>query len=251
MRKIALILCFVLVVFSFTACSGVNIPLTDEESDAIAQYSAYLILKYDKNKNAERKLLDKKELEDIKKENEEKEKAEASPTPTKGEKPSKATPTPKPNKKNDDPTPVPTQEIKNSVESLSDLYGAKGFEVEYDSCGISDVYSENEYSVFTAKPGEDILFVKFKIKNTGKESKKFVSSDYPVNFTLYCDNGDMIGPSVSMLSNDIQFLNDDIGAGKTFDAVLLFITYEDRNEGGFVVKAHNNEKDLDYSIKLK
>ena len=88
-KGLVLILAGVLV-FLLTACeSGEHIKLTQEESDAIAQYSAYLLMKYDTRKTHKEKLLDQKELKQAYADMaaEEAEKNPAKPTPS-------ATPTP-------------------------------------------------------------------------------------------------------------------------------------------------------------
>ncbi|MBR4344815.1 MAG: DUF4352 domain-containing protein [Lachnospiraceae bacterium] len=258
MKRFKLIICVFMVISMLTACSSNNIPLTDKESDAIAQYCAHLILKYDKNKTQNRKLLDVKELQDIYKEKKaEEEKSQevgtATVIPTKpaDEGGVSPTPTPKDDKAETTKAPAPTeQEQKDTVKSLTKLYSLSHFTIDYISYGLSDVYSENEYSSFSAKEGEKILAVELKITNNSSEKKKFISSEYPINYTLYCDNGDIIVPSVSMLSNDIQFLDDSIDPGKSFNAVVLFIIYENRNEKGFVLRGTNSATEKICEITL-
>ena len=264
MRKIALILVFILAASTLAACSsGQNIEITDKESDAIAEYCAYLLLKHDKNMTDKRKLLDVKELQDIYKEN----KGESTdadsisgtvtPTPVitpssvPDKDPDKSDTSSQEGSKDNTATPVPSEIKDNTVKTLTELYAQKIFDIDYVSYSISDDYSENEYSTFNAKTGEKILAVKLKITNNSNEKAKFVSADYPVSYALYCDNGDIIGPSLSMLSNDIQFLNDGISAGKTFESVVIFIIYENRNESGFVLRGTNNSNGKICEIKLK
>ena len=68
-KTIRLLLILLSSVFLLAGCASAEyIALTDEESDAIAQYCAYLMLKYDKNEVEKRKLLEVKELQDIYKE---------------------------------------------------------------------------------------------------------------------------------------------------------------------------------------
>ena len=163
---IALILLIAVLVCGCSSAPEYNI--TDDESDAIAQYCAYLLLKYDKNKNAERKLLDKKELEDIYNAGKEENVTEAvTPTPPITD---PGTPTPTPTEApevTDTPTPTPeiTEEPKNLVSGLTELYGKTDFTVEYGYYKLSEKYVENEYSVITPKQdGEKVLALYFLIK---------------------------------------------------------------------------------------
>ena len=242
----------IVLAFAMLLCGCASEPqynLTDAESDAIAQYSAYLLLKYDKNKRAERKLLDKKELEKIyEAENEITEAVTPTPPTTEPDTPT-ATPTEAP-EVTDTPAPTPeiTPEPKNLAESLTKLYGKDDFTVEYGYYKLSSQYVENEYSVITPKQeGEQVLALYFLIKNTSKETKKFVSKDSKVSYFLHCDNGDVLGPQICALPNDIQFLNDDIAAGGSYDAVLLFFVNEE--EKTYTLDAKDNT-DLEYEIKI-
>ena len=259
-------LCFMmLLVFAgmLMACgSSDNIPLTDEESDAIAQYCAHLILKHDNNKTAVRKLLDIDEIEDIYKEAH---KNDPTPTPKPTKAPGSASSGKSGNsgksgstgsKSEAGSSPAPDKStaeayVDNSrpkAESLTKLYSAEGFTVEYKSGSSMKVYSENEYSTISAKDGEMIYAVEFTIKNIGDSKARFVSNNSNVSYMLYCENGDIYAPQISMLSNDILFLNDEIAAGKEYTAVLLFFVNEDRTPG--LLRAENGETGKVFDIKL-
>ncbi|MBR4780896.1 MAG: hypothetical protein IK014_06020 [Lachnospiraceae bacterium] len=247
---IALILLIAVLVCGCSSAPEYNI--TDDESDAIAQYCAYLLLKYDKNKTAERKLLDKKELEDIYNAGKEENVTEAvTPTPPITD---PGTPTPTPTEApevTDTPTPTPeiTEEPKNLVSGLTELYGKTDFTVEYGYYKLSEKYVENEYSVITPKQdGEKVLALYFLIKNISASKSKFVSKDSNVNYYLYCDNGDILGPQICALPNDIQFLNDDINAGGSYDAVLLFFVND--SEKTYKLKAKDDKTGYEYEIKI-
>ena len=226
MRKLFLVIVMLISMSLLSACSSNNINLTDEESDAIAQYCAHLLLKYDGNKVAQRKLLDIDELEDYYKELK---KDEPEPVVTSEPEPS-ATPiddvTPTPTV---EPEPTPTAQIEpeqEKAESITDLFGMEGFTVDYKSSSISKTYSEDENFTITAKEGESILAVEFAIRNIGKGKQTFVSSGSKVAYALHCTNGDIYAPQISMLGNDIQFLNDEIDQDEIYTAVLLFIIDE-------------------------
>ena len=64
MKKLGFLITTLIVSLMLSACSSDYIEISEDESNAIAQYCAHLLLKNDKNKVAERKLLDIDELED-------------------------------------------------------------------------------------------------------------------------------------------------------------------------------------------
>lgn len=228
MKKLGLLITAVILSMLLSACSSDHIEISEEESNAIAQYCAHLLLKNDKNKVAERKLLDIDELEDYYKELH---KNDPTPTPTPTE---DVTPvptdepeeTPAPTEAEVTPTEAPAEEI-DRAETLTELYGMEDFTVEFKSVSLTKTYSENAYSTLSAKEGENICAVEFAIRNIGSETLKFVSSGSKVAYALYCANGDIYAPSLSMLGNDIQFLNDKIEKDEQYTAVLLFIINED------------------------
>ena len=232
MKKLKFLLAVLICAGLLSACASNNIPLTDKESDAIAQYCAHLLLKYDKNKVDNRKLLDIDEIEDYYKELH---KDDPIPTPTPKAKDNTPTKAPEPTKKAEDkatPTPVGSdsadleEDTAEKEKSLTAIYGKKEFTIAYSDSKLSKSYNENEYSTITAKDGEMIFTVGLKIKNVSDAKAKFVSNDSKVGYALYCDNGEIYAPEISMLSNDIQFLSDDIGSGKEYDSILLFIINE-------------------------
>ena len=245
MKKFALVFVFLMTSLLLSACSSDYIQLSDAESDAIAQYCAHLILKNDKNKLDDRKLLDVDELKDYYEELHKNDPtpevtpvAEATPTPTPLP---DDTPTPT---EADTPTQAPVEEV-NMAESLNELYAFDDFTVEFKSVSLTKTYSENEYSTISAKDGEMICAAEFVIKNRTSETKKFVSAGSKVAYALYCANGDIYAPSLSMLGNDIQFLNDKIEKDEQYIAVLLFIIDEKDVPEKIRVESSENGKVFD------
>ena len=235
MKKLGFLITTLIVSMMLSACSSDYIEISEDESNAIAQYCAHLLLKNDKNKVAERKLLDIDELEDTPVEE------DVTPTPTDGP---EETPTPT------EPEEKPTEALIDDIdraESLTELYDMEDFTVEFKSLSLTKTYSENAYSTLSAKEGENICAVEFVIRNIGSETKTFVSAGSKVAYALYCTNGDIYAPSLSMLGNDIQFLNDKIEKDEQYTAVLLFIINEDdtpaklRAEGSESGKVYDKE----------
>ena len=250
MKKIVVFVMIMVLSVVFAGCSsGQYQELTEDQSNAIAQYCAYLILKYDKNENAERKLLDKKELDDYYKELE----ATKVPTPTAITDDPVVTPALEPTKA---PTPVPTEEAtptpeqpkENKAKSLSELYDDPTYEIDYSGYNISKVYEENDYSSFSAKDGENLLSVDMKIKNLTSSKLKVTLMESDVEYYLYCENGDIYSPAISFLQNDMITLDTEIASGSSYDAVMIFCIKEGTKPS--YIKAINKESGFIYDFSL-
>lgn len=269
MKKAALLFCLTILVLSLTACSSEgNVKLTDEESDAIAQYCAYLLLKYDNNKNDDRKLLDVKELQDIYKErkgedDENTEDKDLTPTPT--SKPpkddEKATPTPTQKPDQDKPTDAPTAAPtavpdKDLVKSLTKLYSADDFKVEYKSYETTNIY-EHSGGIFRSKDDNtDLMVVNFEITNTGSSAKKFDYENYPIDFELLLSDGQILkphAPATILILNYLIWYSelDKIPAGKTVKAVLVFDIAKQDESLGFTLRATNSSTGKIYEKSMK
>ena len=109
MKKLGFLITTLIVSLMLSACSSDYIEISEDESNAIAQYCAHLLLKNDKNKVAERKLLDIDELEDYYMELH---KDDPTPTPTPVEEDVTPTPTDEPEE-----TPTPKEPEKKPTES--------------------------------------------------------------------------------------------------------------------------------------
>ena len=58
LKKVSFLFLLIFLSVILTACSNEYISITEDESNAIAQYCSYLLLKYDKNHRDEIRLLD-------------------------------------------------------------------------------------------------------------------------------------------------------------------------------------------------
>jgi len=221
LKKVSILCLLIFLTVSLTACSGEYLSITEEESDAIAQYCARLLIKYDKNHRDTIHLLDKKDLDDaIKERAEEEAKNNPSPTPT---------PTPEPSddqndqsSETDDGSAV-TAEPVPEVLSIAEAGGIEGFAVEYQTHGIMDTYmNDGEYYSFTAPVGKKLCVFEFKIRNTQDTDAKFDAVSYGLGYILYCEGGTSHGSEISLLSDDLQFFGSTIKAGGEAHATLIF-----------------------------
>ena len=234
MKKVSLIGLLLILMITLTACSGGNtIPLTEEESDGIAQYCAYLLMKYDSNHRANFKLLD---MNDLKKEVAEREKQaqkEAErhkPTATPAPEPTEA-PEPSTNPGVDnpsDPGASPAEEDNNGIPSsdaasIADTADISGFSIDYVGYQLVDSYAtEDDYYSFSAPEGKKLCVVSFSVTNTSTETAKFDAISYKLGYNLTCTDGAKHKSEISLLADDIQFYNSDIAAGESGHATLMF-----------------------------
>lgn len=238
MKRISIILVVVLLTLLLTGCSSDNIALTSEESDAIAQYCAHLLLKYDKNKLYDSKLMD---LDDFKKAEEAKNPVSTvTPSLTPAIMPSETpadtstvtpavTPVVTPGysegegsdvQTTDTATPEPTA----SPYTLDSMFSPEDIHVSYESCEFTDKYHDSNGTLdITAKDNEHILVMNIRIKNLTSSVYIFDSKQFDIKYQLKSSSGKSFSPAISLLSNDIQFFNEqEIKAGESLDAILMF-----------------------------
>lgn len=261
MRKKILSLFLIVVLILSTGCSSNNIPLTDDELNAIAQYSAYLMMKYDENKNVKEKLLDTDDLEELKQEAEE---ATATPVPSPTPEPAdapmqqtepditEALSPEKTDENQNNPEDITDKkndaDDSNRVKNITELFNPE-FKVTYKNFTITDHYQENKTFTITAPENKKILALYFNIKNNTGTEKRFSSSDENIVYTLINSDNGKASAEISMLSNDLQFLNEKIGSGAEFDAVLIF--YVKENDRDFTVQLKNSETGKYFDIEIE
>lgn len=258
MKKVSILLLTIFLMTVLTGCSGDYISITEDESNAIAQYCSYLLLKYDKNKVDDTRLMDYK---DLMKELDARKKAEE---PIITEVPEKITSTPEPTAEpvNDDnpaePTAVPTEapsdvpddftEPGEVVENytLSEALGLSDFTIDFKQSLLADSYDTGDkFFSMTASEGKKLAVVEFTVKNITKSDKRLDMTEVEVKYELTDSKGTTHSPVISFLTNDMQFYNETIGAGKTVTACVVF--YVDNDTSPIRMKILGNKT---YTINL-
>ncbi len=255
-KGLVLILAGVLV-FLLTACeSGEHIKLTQEESDAIAQYSAYLLMKYDTRKTHKEKLLDQKELKQTYADMaaEEAEKNPAKPTPS-------ATPTPeieKPDKTDTTVTkpevtpeadPTPTPEPKPKFDSLSECFD-NSFEVLFTKSFVGGSYlSDLEALDVTAREGKKFVVLEFLITNDSSQKVVFDSGKFKVKYRLKTDNKSY-DPITTLIANEITLFKKELAPNESTSGVLLFEIDKNDTPNTVVVSNIDISPDKIYEITI-
>ena len=201
-------------------------PLTDGEMDVVAEYAASLMLKYEKKYDTP--LFYTEELE-----------KRLTPTLTLPEKPKQPTGTPTPIPKEDNPiephpaittTPIPTPTkppalLFNSEETtkqLTQIIGVKDIVVSCEGTELKKSVQSKEYFSLVAKEGRQYAVVSFKLTNSSDKTVKVDVSDKGLEYTIDVNTKTVSRVSLSMLENDLQYMEIDVPASGTAEAVLVF-----------------------------
>lgn len=285
MKRISIVLLILVVSFALVGCDENHITLTQSESDAIAQYSAYLMLKYDQNKTLKNKLLDYSDYDDLVASREAEEipepTSEPLPTPVPTAVPT-AVPTDVPQQDGriaPEPTEVPAGETDGSdvtvpagtdeitpeptvapttepapverFNSIGECYNNK-LEIQFVKGTVCDSYrSELEYFSINPPKGQKLLVVDFKLVNTSSTNLSFKSSDYNTVYRLYTDGKSYKEPRLTLIANDLCLLNTNIEAGQSMDAVLIYFIEDEASPMTIKVSNKDISEDKTYDIIIK
>lgn len=208
MRQICF-LCAVLAVsvLSLTGCADIK-NLSEEQENEIAEYAAGVLLQ-NSDKYPYRLIA--------------KEEKEVTETPT----PMPATPTPTsaaaqasdaPQESQPEQTKATPEDSKKEV-SLDDLYHLKGVSILYTSYRLADKYGSSQ---IRAEQGKKLLVAEFSLKNNSGAKKKVKLIDRrKITYQLNVD-GTTYSPQISLLENQLDYLETVIAKGKSQKAVLVF-----------------------------
>ena len=201
MRQIRF-LCAVLAVsvLSLTGCADIK-NLSEEQENEIAEYAAGVLLQ-----------------------NSDKYPYRVTETPT----PMPATPTPTsaaaqasdaPQESQPEQTAATPEDSKKEVSLLDDLYHLKGVSILYTSYRLADKYGSSQ---IRAEQGKKLLVAEFSLKNNSGAKKKVKLIDRrKITYQLNVD-GTTYSPQISLLENQLDYLETVIAKGKSQKAVLVF-----------------------------
>lgn len=230
---ITVILLFALTV-SLYGCGGLDI--TEEESRQIAEYSAGLLLKYDKNYSGSLRNVEvPKEVSMVKEE------VVVEPEPILQEEPIiESEPTPLNDAQSSDNKDMPVY----SDIPLGTFLETEGLEINYKGVEVSKEYppADSGDAVFSLQslPGNSFLIVHFDISNISDHDIQADFSDKKVKYKASINGEKAISNSKSILLNDLEQFIDTIPAYGTVDSVVVF-----EEEDSFI----NSVGSLDLSVK--
>ncbi len=201
MRQIRF-LCAVLAVsvLSLTGCADIK-NLSEEQENEIAEYAAGVLLQ-----NSDKypyRLIAKEEKE-----------VTETPTPTSAA----AQASDAPQESQPEQTAATPEDSKKEV-SLDDLYHLKGVSILYTSYRLADKYGSSQ---IRAEQGKKLLVAEFSLKNNSGAKKKVKLIDRrKITYQLNVD-GTTYSPQISLLENQLDYLETVIAKGKSQKAVLVF-----------------------------
>ena len=219
-----------------------SIPITEEESNAIAQYCAHLLMKHGAHdlyyKSTNEKLLDKKEYETAYAERE----AILHPTPT-------PTPTPEPTPEEENPSLGPGSfgsgdddgAGRTTVEDASVLFDPSVFAIIVNEPVFEEQYmGSGEYFALSAPEGKLVAVFSLDVTNISSDPAVFDYNDFSAVFQLVADSSVSIEPEISLLENDFRFTRTEILPGDTFNGAVVF--FVDKNAKTFIFRIIGGNK---------
>lgn len=258
MKKFSFFLLSAFLALILSGCSlgEPQIKLTEEESDAIAQYCAHLIMKYGTKELYQEKLLDRKDFEDAIKEREAELNPSQTPAPT-------AAPTPEitdapdngNESGNDLPEPGKEEPVVTLAPALADasaLFDPSIFEVSVsDKVFTKNYKSDLEYFTLSAPAGKFVAAFTIDVKNISSQKKVFDYNNYDVQFQLVVDGDKSIAPEISLLSNDFRFTRSEIAADSVFSGVVVFFVDESARNLKLRFLGGSAAYELNYSAEVE
>jgi hypothetical protein len=204
-KKKRLVVTVLAVSLLVTGCSSVP-DLSDVHRDMEAEYMAGILLKYDKN-NQDMLDYDRSVLEPT-----------PTPVPTQQPAASKA-----PSSDTTSETGGSTDSQTTSVETVdADVILSKGgIRVRQEQYQLKKSY-DSSYSTITAREGKKLFVVKFLVKNTSGATKKVNLMKRNLTYSLEIDGASAGSPLMTILENDLQYMNSSLEGGKSKEEVLIF-----------------------------
>ena len=199
-------------------------PLNEEEMDVVAEYAASLLLKYDRHYDTPLYYAEDREVR-------------LSPTPTPTPKPKNptATPTPVADNKNPSgsgpqeevsatatPTPAPLYNQEETTNQLTGLMAVEDITVSCTGCELMDSVVSNDYFSLQAKEGSQYAVVSFLLQNNSDRDVVFDASGRGFEYSMDVNIDTIFRASLSLLENDLQYMEIQVPASGSAEAVLVF-----------------------------
>lgn len=237
--KRLLIILISILAFSLTGCIK-KYPLTETDTNVVAEYMAGLLLKYDKNYSAS--LPGYHELDET--------------TDTGSIEYDEADTVKLSDDDKDESSKDRIDKASNSetVEYvLSEVMNVPDFDIQYVGYRFADTLPEDKTNrVFSidAKEGYQFLVVDFSVENKTDTDRIFNLDNPNITYQLDIDKGAPYKPQTVLLENNLIFIkNINIKAGEKTSAILAFEVPKDKDMKEIVLNISGNEKTK--SIKIK
>ena len=208
-RLLIAIMCAVCILL--TGCMK-KYPLTDTQTDVVAEYMANLLLRNDKNYMPS--LLSYKEVLGMGRPN------RKSRLPTRLRRRMRKIHTARGSGNEEI-----SEEEQETQHSLSDVMGDPNFDIVYTGCQLAETYPPNNRElVFSIDPrvGNQLLVLNFTVENITGQSRRIDLSSAGIKYRLDTSLGTIYKPTFALLENNLEYIKMDVGAGEKIPAVLIF-----------------------------
>lgn len=252
MKKI-LAACTIFALSLFAVGCEKTIDLTDEENQLIAEYSAELLLKYDRNYSSKYfgndQFVSPHKVETASNTDASTEEPASTEKPTTTEdkpddnktpsnKPDVATGSDAPNNNSshgnnggsslgmEDVTSELKADYKHSDFDLADYVGMKNVSIKYQYSMITDTYpsydSSGVYIGVEAPKGYKLVILKFRIENLTDSEQNIDLYGKDISYKIILDNKKSTKQMFTILMDDLYTYQETLGESSISDAVLLF-----------------------------
>ena len=247
-KKLLMLAMAAIVTVNLSACAIGDTGLSDDELKQVAEYAAKLVLKH--TRNYEPTLQEELSIkenpnivnEDFNVAGKSKVKTSETTSPSSindGEENDK-TENENPDDKSKDINE--TNDDKDTAATLNDIYAKEGFEVVYGGAGEYSRYPKNEgYFSLVAADNMKLYVVEFSIRNKTDKSRKFSHSE-GVSYNLTFDGENYYKPSLTLLENDMQSIEVNIGGGKSSKGVIVFKVAKNESKTKAKLRIINGDK---------
>ena len=224
---------------TLTGCSNGN-NVSDKNNNIIADYMASLVLKYDRSYDD--KLMDPTVIAsaashsaEVNEENHASKKSEDTSKTNKTEDDKKIT----------DSTKVSVETAE--YEELNKVMGYDKFNIEYENYKLYNSFPNGkakDYFTLEAGKNKKLCVVQFNIENKTSKDKKFNLLNKEIKYQLVTDTRSY-KPLITLLVNDLQFIDVNIKSGKSRTGYLVFEIPKDiKIENGKLIASKNSDQSL-------
>jgi hypothetical protein len=253
-KKLLMLAMAAIVTVNLSACAIGDTGLSDDELKQVAEYAAKLVLKH--TRNYEPTLQEELSIkenpnivnEDFNVAGKSKVKTSETTSPSSindGEENDK-TENENPDDKSKDINE--TNDDKDTAATLNDIYAKEGFEVVYGGAGEYSRYPKNEgYFSLVAADNMKLYVVEFSIRNKTDKSRKFSHSE-GVSYNLTFDGENYYKPSLTLLENDMQSIEVNIGGGKSSKGVIVFNVAKNESKTKAKLRIINGDKSYTLNV---
>lgn len=210
----------IIITLGLTGCASKSVSLTEKENDMIAEYIAGKLLQYDKE--YDKALVYNQDIAGEETIGQEPiETGTNTPVPTVSTTPTTPTVSTAPE---EDPNNVSATVAPTYVE-LSQVFNKKEFNITYSKFDYYSSYpkdSKPTYFTFEASKDNQLIIVEFDITNLTDKSDTLNLIKSNIKYQIIVNEENTYSSLLTVLENDISYLNMKLDANETEKAVLAF-----------------------------